>query len=174
MCYPSVIRFTTHSIHGVVLCIHPVASRIFASLFPHHRPRLQGQVLGFSNMITIASLLNPSPSSLEPHRDYSIPNSTGDTPELSSLVSPRKKQKLSKDAAIFVKGKPRGEVRYKPDEDQDEEIAAEHKRFQVYPMGEISKYCRHIPYNSEKKSFLEKTGRESFECSISSPSPPVL
>ncbi|KAN0087393.1 Transcription regulator HTH, APSES-type DNA-binding domain containing protein [Elaphomyces granulatus] len=30
-------------------------------------------------------------------------------------------------------------------------------------MGQISHYPRHIPYNSEKKSFLEKTGRESFE-----------
>lgn len=27
----------------------------------------------------------------------------------------------------------------------------------------IVEYPRHIPYNSEKKSFLEKTGRESFE-----------
>lgn len=30
-------------------------------------------------------------------------------------------------------------------------------------MGKIGEYCRHIPYNSEKKGFLERTGRESFE-----------
>lgn len=174
MCYPSAKRFTTHSIHGVVLCLHSITARLFASLFPHHRPRLQGQVLGFSNMISIASLLNPSPSLFERHRDHYTPNSTRDTPERSPLVSPRKKQKLSKDAAIFAKGKPKGEVRYKPHEDQDEEIAAEHRRFRVFPMGEISQYSRHIPYNSEKKSFLEKTGRESFEGSISSPNSLVL
>lgn len=79
---------------------------------------------------------------------------------------PKKKQKLSKDAAIFAKGKTKGEVRYKPCEFQDEEFAIEYRRFQIFPMGKISQYCRHIPYNSEKKSFLEKTGRESFEGSI--------
>lgn len=30
-------------------------------------------------------------------------------------------------------------------------------------MGHIAEYPRHIPYNSEKKTFQEKTGRESFE-----------
>ncbi|EHK99412.1 hypothetical protein M7I_4708 [Glarea lozoyensis 74030] len=40
---------------------------------------------------------------------------------------------------------------------------AEIEKFRIYPMGTIEKFCRHIPYNSEKKSFLEKTGRESIE-----------
>lgn len=115
-------------------------------------------------MIPIASLLNPLPSSFERHRHHSIPSSIRDTPERSpSPVLPKKKQKLSKDAAIFSKGKTKGEVRYKPCEFQDEELVIQHRRFQIYPMGRISQYCRHIPYNSEKKSFLEKTGRESFE-----------
>ena len=70
---------------------------------------------------------------------------------------------MSKDAAIFAKGKVQGEIRYPPCELQNKEVAAEHKKFQVYPMGHIAEYRRHIPYNSEKKSFLEKTGRESFE-----------
>ena len=70
---------------------------------------------------------------------------------------------MAKDAAIFAKGKAKGEIRYKPCEVQDEGIAEQHREFQVYPMGHIADYCRHIPYNSEKKSFLEKTGRESFE-----------
>jgi hypothetical protein len=115
-------------------------------------------------MISIASLLNPFPSSFERQRHQCSSGSVRNTGEHSPPpVSPRKKQKLSKDAAIFAKGKTKGEVRYKPCEFQDEEIAAQHRRFQVYPMGKISQYCRHIPYNSEKKSFLEKTGRESFE-----------
>ena len=70
---------------------------------------------------------------------------------------------MSKDAAIFAKGKIKGEIRYRPCEIQDDETAAQHKRFQIYPMGHITDYCRHIPYNSEKKAFSEKTGRESFE-----------
>lgn len=70
---------------------------------------------------------------------------------------------MPKDGAIFTKGKVQGEIRYQPCEFQDEEIAVQHRQFKVYPMGKIAEYCRHIPYNSEKKTFLEKTGRESFE-----------
>lgn len=118
-------------------------------------------------MISIASLLNPLPSSIEHRRDHSTSSSIRHTPERSPPpVLPKKKQKLAKDAAIFAKGKTKGEVRYKPCEFQNEELAVEHRRFQIYPMGRISQYCRHIPYNSEKKSFLEKTGRESFEGNI--------
>lgn len=70
---------------------------------------------------------------------------------------------MSKDAAIFAKGKVKGEVRYKPCEIQTADIAKQHVKFQVYPIGQIADFCRHIPYNSEKKAFSEKTGRESFE-----------
>ena len=80
-----------------------------------------------------------------------------------SPTHPHKKQKMSKDAAIFLKGKVQGEVRYPPCEIQDEKAAAEHRKFCIFPMGQISQYHRHIPYNSEKKSFLEKTGRGAFE-----------
>jgi hypothetical protein len=70
---------------------------------------------------------------------------------------------MTKDGAIFAKGKIKGDVRYPPFENLDEETMREVQKFQVYPLGKIQEYCRHIPYNSEKKSFLEKTGRESFE-----------
>ncbi|KAH6666307.1 hypothetical protein B0J14DRAFT_200750 [Halenospora varia] len=70
---------------------------------------------------------------------------------------------MTKDGAVFAKGKVKGEVNFPPFEDLDEETMREVQRFQVYPLGKIQEYCRHIPYNSEKKSFLEKTGRESFE-----------
>lgn len=70
---------------------------------------------------------------------------------------------MAKDGAVFAKGKTKGEVNFPPFEDLGEETIREVQRFQVYPLGKIQEYCRHIPYNSEKKSFLEKTGRESFE-----------
>ncbi|KAL8795610.1 MAG: hypothetical protein Q9195_001848 [Heterodermia aff. obscurata] len=70
---------------------------------------------------------------------------------------------MSKDAAIFSKGKTKGEIRYKPCEIQDADIAKQHAKFQVYPMGQIGDYPRAIPYNSDKKAFSEKTGREGFE-----------
>lgn len=70
---------------------------------------------------------------------------------------------MTKDGAIFAKGKIKGEVNFPPFERFDEESMREIEKFQVYPLGKIQDYSRHIPYNSEKKSFLEKTGRESFE-----------
>ena len=70
---------------------------------------------------------------------------------------------MTKDGAVFAKGKIKGEVKFPPFEQFDEETIREVQKFEVYPLGKIREYCRHIPYNSEKKSFLEKTGRESFE-----------
>jgi hypothetical protein len=70
---------------------------------------------------------------------------------------------MSKDSAIFAKGKIKGEVNFPPFEQFDEETIRELRKFDVYPLGKVQEYCRHIPYNSEKKTFLEKTGRESFE-----------
>jgi hypothetical protein len=70
---------------------------------------------------------------------------------------------MIKDGAHFVKGKARGEVNYPPFEQYDQNILAELQKFEVFPLHKIQEYPRHIPYNSEKKTFLEKTGRESFE-----------
>lgn len=115
-------------------------------------------------MVSVASLLNPAPSAFDDYRQPPSPCSALYKSEADSPPPPPlKKQKMTKDAAVFAKGKLQGMNRYPPCEKQDEKIAAEHRRFQIYPMGKISEYRRHIPYNSEKKSFLEKTGRESFE-----------
>jgi hypothetical protein len=73
---------------------------------------------------------------------------------------------MTKDGAVFAKGKIKGEVNFPPFEQFDEETTREVQRFEVYPLGKMREYCRHIPYNSEKKSFLEKTGRESFEGTV--------
>jgi len=70
---------------------------------------------------------------------------------------------MTKDAAVFSKGKIRGDMNYPPFERFDEATLREIEKFDVFPLGKIQDYPRHIPYNSEKKSFLEKTGRESFE-----------
>lgn len=71
---------------------------------------------------------------------------------------------MAKDGAVFAKGaKIKGDVNFPPFEHLSEETMREVSKFQVYPLGKIQDYCRHIPYNSEKKNFLEKTGRESFE-----------
>lgn len=56
-----------------------------------------------------------------------------------------------------------GTIMFPPFENLDPESVQEVQKYKVFPLGEIVKYPRHIPYNSEKKSFLEKTGRHSFE-----------
>lgn len=87
------------------------------------------------------------------------------------------RQKPAKDAALFSKGQAKEPVNYPPYECQEnngvlnraerQELVAQHKRFRIYPSGGdeglIYDYVRHIPYNSEKKTFFGKTGREGFE-----------
>lgn len=70
---------------------------------------------------------------------------------------------MAKDGAIFNPGKTKGEVNFPPFEDLNESIILEVNKYQVHPLGSIRDCPRHIPYNSDKKSFLEKTSRESFE-----------
>lgn len=115
-------------------------------------------------MVPVASLLNPSPPSFERLRDTpdSVSSSRQTSPYPSSLL-PLKKQKMSKGAATFIKGKPKGEVNYPPYEIQNTTIAAEYHKYEVQPVGRISDYPKRIPYNSDKKTFQQKTGRDGFE-----------
>lgn len=114
-------------------------------------------------MVPVASLLNPTPPSSERFRDYQVPTFKKYLKQSSPPLAPLKKQKMSKAAATFVKGKPKGEVKYPPYEIQDEATAAEHERFEVQPIGHIGEYPKRIPYNSEKKNFQRKTGMDGFE-----------
>ncbi|KAK4695796.1 hypothetical protein P7C71_g2017, partial [Lecanoromycetidae sp. Uapishka_2] len=114
-------------------------------------------------MVTVASLLNPMPASFQHEASRSPTQSP--VPLYSSTIQPVKKPKMSKAAAIFVKGEPKGEVNYPPFElqDIDEATEAAYEEFDVRPVGEISEYPKRIPYKSEKKSFQQKTGRSGFE-----------
>ena len=118
-------------------------------------------------MLSVASLLNPVKSEARGTRLPSSPSSIATSSSHDSAQLPTqsssKKQKMSKDGAIFAKGKIKGDVNFPPFEQFDQETIREVKKFEVYPLGKVREYCRHIPYNSEKKTFLEKTGRESFE-----------
>ncbi|KAL9598120.1 MAG: hypothetical protein Q9179_004024 [Wetmoreana sp. 5 TL-2023] len=113
-------------------------------------------------MLSVASLLNPLPSAVEQQNPLPSPCSTLYSPETSPRTAYVKKQKLCKDEATFVKGKPQADVKYWPCEYQDEQAAAEHEKYKLYPIGQIAEYCKHVPYRSEKKTFLSKTGREGF------------
>ncbi|KAL3421074.1 APSES transcription factor Xbp1 [Phlyctema vagabunda] len=126
-------------------------------------------------MFSVASLLNPAvkkePRSNGSRRPSSPSSSslytTSPSPYGSPLLSTRPnivfKQKMTKDGAVFVKGKTKGTVNYPPFDRLDEKSTQLAEKFEVKYLGAIWEYARHIPYNSEKKTFLDKTGRESFE-----------
>ncbi|RMZ89163.1 hypothetical protein DV736_g3605, partial [Chaetothyriales sp. CBS 134916] len=123
-------------------------------------------------MAAIRALLNPAISVNEdrepkvgrklPPRLLSPIKSTG-LPDIRSSPGSRKKQKIVKDRPVFTRGPPRGEVRYPPFEYDNPSLSAYHQQFDMFPMEDIGAYPRHIPYNSEKKLFQEKTGRDFFE-----------
>ncbi|OQE43186.1 hypothetical protein PENCOP_c003G06615 [Penicillium coprophilum] len=69
---------------------------------------------------------------------------------------------MAKDAPIFRRGKIQGECRYPPCEERDAELEKAHRELSLRPLGNIADYPRHIPYASDKKTFQEKTGRDSF------------
>lgn len=114
-------------------------------------------------MASIRDLLNPLP---EPRPNHFSTPRRFETPFLviPSRVQPAraKRPKMAKDGPIFRLGNVHGVVRYPPCEDRDEELSRIHTEWKLYPMGKIADYPRQIPYSSDKKSFQEKTGRDSF------------
>jgi hypothetical protein len=124
-------------------------------------------------MLSVASLLNPVPSGSSAHRFPPSPASSSGSPTSSfedestffhrSIVS---KDKMPKEAAVFIKAKAKGVINFRPFERLSEMSIRDVRKYQVFPFGKIQEYCRHIPYNSGKKDFFEKTGRESFEGNV--------
>lgn len=132
-------------------------------------------------MMSIESILNPYQSPLDQTECKGLSTTCSNlysSQSLSPLLSSDEQQSpslstyekentpLHKDMTRFAISRTKGEIRYEPCEAQDEEIAAQHRIFQIYPMCGIVKYCKTIPYSSEKKGFLEKTGREGFEGNV--------
>ncbi|KAL0933202.1 APSES transcription factor Xbp1 [Colletotrichum truncatum] len=122
-------------------------------------------------MLSVSSLLNPpSPGPLPAPRILPSPATSSPGSCYTDRASPAyfdkpviSKLKMPKDAAPMSKYKPRGVIKYFPFENVDDLSRREILRFRVTPFGRIQESCAHIPYNSGKKDFFEKTGRESFE-----------
>ncbi|KAJ5884687.1 APSES transcription factor Xbp1 [Penicillium taxi] len=107
-------------------------------------------------MGSIQDLLNPLPEGS--HVGYSRGSR-------NSTSAPRYREKRSrapKDGPMFRPGNPHGEIRFPPYEAHDEELIEIHQKWNLYPMYQIADYPRQIPYASDKKSFQERTGRDSF------------
>ena len=59
--------------------------------------------------------------------------------------------------------KTKGPLNFRPWEGTEDMSMQMVHKFSISPYGSIEESCRHIPYNSGKKDFTAKTGRESFE-----------
>lgn len=119
-----------------------------------------------SQTMRIQSLLNPFDcGDSHSYRSSESPSPATLPRSVTPYTSAPKRQKIPKDAAIFTDAKVNGLVNFPPYEYRDdEELVAQHRKFQIYPMGNIQKKgARRIPYNSEKKDFMPKTGRDAFE-----------
>lgn len=133
--------------------------------------RLGSRLLGrnFVTMLSLASLLNPAPpgppsASCFPASPMLTSPATSFADEPLSERNPAPKHRMTKEPQTgLTKSKAKGIVNFYPFEALDSESLREVRRFLVSPFGSIQNYCRHIPYNSGKKDFYEKTGRESFE-----------
>lgn len=117
--------------------------------------------------MNIPSLLNPYELDSYHHgyRSSESPAPSHLHRPVSRNTATPKRQKIPKDAAIFTPSKPSGFVNFPPYEAvEHSELWKQHDAFNVYPLGEIRTMgVRRIPYNSDKKDFLVKTGRDAFE-----------
>lgn len=125
----------------------------------------------------ISALLNPSPTpelsdrrrSLRARRytnEVTLKDDVSDYfPDQSQYR--KSKTKLTKDAPKFERGETIGTVKYPPYETSDAELSRHFKDFRIFPSSGIAAYPRHIPYSSDKKDFMLKTGRDSFEGMLS-------
>ncbi|KAI0898529.1 hypothetical protein F4806DRAFT_364033 [Annulohypoxylon nitens] len=120
-------------------------------------------------MLSLASLLNPAPPGPPINRFPPSPASssspTTSLPDESGLLDEpiMVKQKIPRSAATLPTSRPKGIINFPPHQRLDEASLRQVQRFQVHPFGNIQDHSRHIPYNSTKKDFFEKTSRESFE-----------
>lgn len=128
------------------------------------------QLIFVATMLSLASILNPTPPGPAAGSHLRSPpgSSSPEFPFLGCSPVPTRhlmseKQRMPKDLPGSSKSRIKGTVKFYPFEDLDEESLREARRFRVTPLGGIRNNCRHIPYNSGKKDFFEKTGRESFE-----------
>nr|RBQ93614.1 hypothetical protein FVER53263_06416 [Fusarium verticillioides] len=123
-------------------------------------------------MLSLKGLLNPAPAadndSPFPRPSLAlefppIPNFEEASDQSGNRLMMVSDRSGPKDGDNMAKSKLRGPVKFHPFERLDEIALQEIRRFRVKPFGNIQDSSLHIPYNSGKKDFYEKTGRESFE-----------
>ncbi|KAK3307524.1 uncharacterized protein B0T15DRAFT_502015 [Chaetomium strumarium] len=124
-------------------------------------------------MVSVAELLNPEPprAALPSSRPSALRSPPAGRPtafrnEASTAAATRppiEMLRMTENARGHSRSKTKGVVNYPPFEALDEASLVQVRRFQVHPFGSIQDTSERIPYNSGKKDFFSKTGREGFE-----------
>ena len=132
------------------------------------------------SMLAISSLLNPDPSGSSVVVPRFRPSPALTSPATSSADEQQRpfatrRTPVRQDQRMVVasaatrgpgshpKMKPKGDINFLPYEDVEDQTRRQILGFQVNTLGYIRESCQHIPYNSGKKDFFDKTGRESLE-----------
>lgn len=119
-------------------------------------------------MVSVADLLNPEPprAPLPSSRPVPTPPSRrilSFADDAIPVTPSNELPRMTENAKRPAKGRVKGVVNFPPFEALEEASLAQVRRFKVDPFGSIQDTCRRIPYNSGKKDFFSKTGREVFE-----------
>ncbi|KAK4125937.1 hypothetical protein N657DRAFT_283758 [Parathielavia appendiculata] len=119
-------------------------------------------------MVSVAELLNPEPprAPLPASRPHP-PSPAHQTAPFRHEPSPVRPQsetlRMAENNRTLPRSRTRAAICFPPFENLDEASLREVRRFQVHPFGSIRETRERIPYNSGKKDFFSKTGREGFE-----------
>lgn len=104
-----------------------------------------------------------TPKSEPSASEFSSPTSeASDNFSLTMTRPSNLKNKKVRDSSDLSYTKPQAPIKYPPFENLSETAHRAMAPFSVDPIGDIGRYCAHIPYSSDKKDVKEKTGRESF------------
>ncbi|KAL7899442.1 hypothetical protein HDV63DRAFT_416884 [Trichoderma sp. SZMC 28014] len=121
-------------------------------------------------MLSLQALLNPASPGYSVtsfrHPDSALATESGLRPtgiQTATSVSPLPEVDPSGSIGSMTKPKPLEPIKFLPFEEIDQSSYQQICRFRVSPFGKIWQSRQHIPYNSSKKDFFEKTGRESIE-----------
>jgi hypothetical protein len=84
-------------------------------------------------------------------------------PLFGDSVPAPSKAKKTRDSSDLSYSRATGYYKFAPFENLDERAMRMIQPYKIYPFGEIGAYTAHIPYSSDKKDVMAKTGREKFE-----------
>ncbi|KAK4236641.1 hypothetical protein C8A03DRAFT_35432 [Achaetomium macrosporum] len=120
-------------------------------------------------MVSVAELLNPEPARAPLPSSRPAPHSPARQTstfrnEAAAAARPSVEMlRMVENIRGPSRSKIKGVVNFPPFESLDEASLLEVRRFHVHPFGSIQETSERIPYNSGKKDFFIKTGREGFE-----------